>query len=242
MLSKEELIKYRAELSKNIKNYQGKEKIIIPTEIINQVLFDKAHFNEQYKVFYYDCPIDYRGQAIVNAVDLTDACLDYIDMSDINDFSNSKGVKINPQKLRDKRLDMIYRNFKNVRFIGPFDGCWVNQSSFKGSEGAKIDFKTIQLDYFGHNIDFADTWVLGPFDNADTFSPTFNGIVITTTDLRNLMKNRQSPYLENIRLIDEEGKFENYETSEFYTPEGTVKTKKIEKFNYTTPEWDLVFH
>lgn len=241
MLSKEELIKYREELSKKIKNYQGREKIIIPTEIINQVLFETDHFNEQYKVFY-DCPVDYRGQKIVDAVDLTDACLDYIFMDDIDDFSNSKGVKINPQKLQSKVSDMTYRNFKNVRFIGPFDGCCVNQSSFKGSEGAKIDFKTIQLDYFGHKIDFTDTWVLGPFDNADTFSPTFNGIVITTSDLRNLMRNRYSPYLENIRLIDEDGKFENYETSEFYTPEGTVKTKKIEKFNYTTPEWDLVFH
>lgn len=241
MLSKEELIKYREELSKKIKNYQGKEKIIIPKEIINQVLFENDCFHEQYKVFF-DCPVDFPAREIVNAVDLTNACLDYVDMSDIHDFSNSKGVKINPQKMRNKDLDMIYRNFKNVKFIGPFDGCCINQSSFKGSDGAKIDFKIIQLDYFGHHAAFADAWVIGPFDNVDTFSPSFNGIVITTTDLRDLMKNGCYPFLENIRLIDEEGKFENYETSEFYAPEGIVKTKKIGEFSCGTPAWNLVFH
>ncbi len=239
MLSKDELIKYRKELSKKIANNQGKEKIIIPKEIINQVLFENDPCNEQYKIFY-DCEIDFRGQIIVDTVDLTDACLDYVNISYINDFSNSKGVKINPQKMQNKYLD--YRKFKNVKFIGPFDGCCINQSSFNGSEGAKIDFKTIQLDYFGHNTAFADAWIIGPFDDVDTFSPSFDGIVITTTDLRNLIKSGCYPFLENIRLIDEDGKFENYETSEFYTPEGIIKTKKIKKFNDNTLEWNLVFH
>lgn len=115
-LSKEELIKYSEELSKKIINYQGKEKIIIPKEIINQVLFENDRFNEQYKVFY-DCPVDFRGQKIVNAVDLTNTCLDYVCMGHIDDFSNSKGVKINPQKRKNKDLEV--RVLKSI--LKPFN-------------------------------------------------------------------------------------------------------------------------
>ena len=53
------------------------------------------------------------------------------------DFSDLYGVKINPQTLKNKCL--CYAICKGVEFIGPFDGAHVDETSFRGSKGAKID-------------------------------------------------------------------------------------------------------
>lgn len=72
------------------------------------------------------------------------------------DFSNCKGfAEIHPQNIFCKT--MIGTNLFGVKINGSFDSCRIYSVNFKGSIGAKIDFKKLDIDEDrGLNCNFAD--------------------------------------------------------------------------------------
>lgn len=92
-------------------------------------------------------------------------CIDY-------NFSNLKGVEIDPQTIYDKNLTKSI--LKGVKFIGEFSGVKINGASFKGSTGAKIDPSKIAAKSISQ-VDFCDVEFIGNFDSVAIGYTSFRG-------------------------------------------------------------------
>ena len=91
-----------------------------------------------------------------------------LDGCDINRtcFRDYQGfAELNPQNIKDKK--MIGTNLSGVKITGSFDGCYIYMVNFKGSVGAKIDFKKLDIDEdWGLNCNFADVEIYNWEDGA----------------------------------------------------------------------------
>ncbi len=76
-------------------------------------------------------------------IDFSNVSFDNVDIRGM-DFTELKGVKINPQTVYDQNLSRC--KFSGVEFIGPFDGVHLYETNFTGSKGAKVDLQTVYYD------------------------------------------------------------------------------------------------
>ncbi len=129
MLNEENIKKLREELIKSLKQYQSKEKIKlnISGDILDRLIFDYYKSEDEKRIAF-----DFN---LIKKLDLTDALFDKVNVQNI-DFTGSKGVKINPQKVYGRSLKKT--KLTNVEIIGSLDGVDVRHTDFTGSKGTKI--------------------------------------------------------------------------------------------------------
>lgn len=166
VLEKEKIKELRILLNDKLKEYNGDEHIYldIKKDVFNAILFGQTMNGRQ-------LTSNIKSADIIKKLDLTDA--DFYDICITGwDFSESKGVKINPQSIKNK--DLYKTRLKNVEIIGSFDGCRITNADFTGSKGALINPETI-LDRDLRGVNFADAKICGSFDDCFIVGASFKG-------------------------------------------------------------------
>ena len=128
MLDSKHIIELRTVLKDELENYHGKEhiKLSIDRKLLKDILIDNKQF-----------AIDFE---LVKKLDLTGFIFYNIDVSGL-DFTGSKGVKINPQTIRNK--DMHLCKLNGVTIKGSFDDVLIIGTDFTNSKGARINPETV---------------------------------------------------------------------------------------------------
>ena len=128
MLNEKGLTEIRNILREELKNYCGKEhiKLNISEKNLRRILTKNSRF-----------VLDFE---LVKKLDLTGFRFINIDISGL-DFTGSKGVKINPQTIRNK--DMHLCKLNGVTLIGTLDDVLIVGTDFTNSKGAIINPQTI---------------------------------------------------------------------------------------------------
>lgn len=128
-MERENIKKLRNELYKELAAYKksgGKDhiKLNIPTDLLEKLIFDET--------YCYDGK--YRGIAAgfkdFKLLDMTGVSWYRGDMSYM-DFSGTKGVKINPQEVADKKF--YHTVLKDVKIDGSFYDCYIEGADFRGT-------------------------------------------------------------------------------------------------------------
>ena len=154
---------FKDEISK-VKNDTIKVKDLgYDDEFLNNILFEE--YEKGGKTFSKEI-LPVLSKIDFSAVDFGSFyCIDY-------NFSNLKGVEIDPQTIYDKNLTKSI--LKGVKFIGEFSGVKINGASFKGSTGAKIDPSKIAAKSISQ-VDFCDVEFIGNFDSVAIGYTSFRG-------------------------------------------------------------------
>lgn len=132
MMNKKYVEKLRNELAKELYNYCGTEKIKfdLTKEELEDIIFEYENPNKKKISFEF---------RIIKKLDLSDVDFTNVDISGV-DFTESKGVKINPQTIADKNLESVVA--QDVEFIGPFDEVRLTNTNFTGSKRVRIEEET----------------------------------------------------------------------------------------------------
>ena len=135
MTTYEEIVKLRQVLKEKLINYQGNKKIKldIPEKLLEQIIFVNDIYKNKILALDFD---------LIKKLDLTNVSFDGVCIANL-DFSNSLGVKINPQTVYQK--DLQYTVLNGVTFTGVFDGSKIVGANFKGSINTLINPQTIYL-------------------------------------------------------------------------------------------------
>lgn len=161
--------KIRGELEEQLKQYdieQGHIELNIPSKILEAILFE---YNNVRKCL--DFAFDFEQ---IKKLDLGSISFDNVKVFN-RDFSNSKGIKINPQTVYEKNL--INTKLKDVEIIGSFDDVKIKGASFKGSVGAIVDLCCI-YENDARNVDFCDAYVVNyRYRGAKTTGASINGVL-----------------------------------------------------------------
>lgn len=152
--------KLRSILIEELNQYTGWEPVPLnfESELLRKIMFTEGKFYEELK-------------DVVKKINFSNVSFDGFDAS-MYDFSSLRGVKINPQTIKDKNLTNTI--CQDVEFIGPFDGAQIDEANFTGSKGAKINPQTIfNKSLYGTicaNVEF-----IGTFDGTLTEGASFKG-------------------------------------------------------------------
>lgn len=173
LLADEHIQELRKGLINLLKEYKGDEKIKlnIPHELLEMLIFNVGI---NYKCFSFNFEL-------IKKLDLTDVLFDNVDIRGL-DFSDSKGVKINPQTIYER--NMFCTVLKDVEITGSLDYVYIRCTNFAGSKGAKINPQTI----YNRNMSGAvlrDAEIIGPLDDICITDTNFDGCIQTNTDFMN---------------------------------------------------------
>lgn len=105
---------------------KGHIKLDISSEILNQIMFYSDNYGAKQLAVSEDC---------FKALDLEGLSWDGVNVKGV-DFSDTKGVHINPQTVWDK--DLSNSILKDVNIIGDLKGVWIEGTDFTDSHGAVI--------------------------------------------------------------------------------------------------------
>ena len=110
-------------------------------------------------------------ERLLKKIDFSNVSFDNVDIRGM-DFTELKGVKINPQTVYDQNLSRC--KFSGVEFIGPFDGIYLYETDFTGSKGAKIKpQKFLRKELIGCTLSGVE--FIGPFDGTYLRETDFTG-------------------------------------------------------------------
>lgn len=193
MLSEKFIEQLREELKENLqKNYKKLKnkhiKLNIQPELLEKLIFKSAG---------YRCKKLAISIELLKMLDLTGVSWDCVDIQEI-DFSNTKGVKINPQEVFLKSLSNT--KLCDVKIIGKFDYVYISGTDFTGSKGAKIDPQKV----FFRNLQgtkLCDAKIIGKFDAVDISGTDFTGSKGAIVQL------------DNVRGYDEDTNFTDAEVT-----------------------------
>ena len=146
-------------------------KLDIEKELLEAILFDKQENGGKKFAHRFDEEFEHPFDKIIYKIDLTDVSFDGVYVGSI-DFTGSKGVKINPQTIKNKVL--FGTKLSGVEIIGPFDGVDIRTTDFTGSRGAKINPQTIKNKTLVETK-LSDVEIIGPFDGVDIRTTDFTG-------------------------------------------------------------------
>lgn len=159
--------KIRSELEQELKQYdieQGHIQLNIPSKVLEKIIFE-----HDYTCDCLEFAFDFEQ---IKKLDLSSISFDGVKVFN-KDFSNSKGVKINPQTVYEKNI--MNTVLKDVEIIGLFTDVKISGASFKGSTGAYIDLRYIYGNN-ARNVDFCDAFVLHPTcPSVSTTDANFKG-------------------------------------------------------------------
>lgn len=151
---------FRKILVSELKNVPDGKTIRIIDTGYNQQFLQNILFNFSNEYGCKEFPFVLHN--VLHKIDFTGINFDNLSC-DNRDFTDLKGVKINPQTVCEKNCS--YVNFNGVEFIGPFDGAYIIGANFKGSKGAIINPQTVLNKELANvkcgNVEFMDT-----FDNS----------------------------------------------------------------------------
>lgn len=165
----EQLYELRKILKEGLASYNDKEKIKLN---VSTDILEKSIFNYQQYKDNDDCI--YKSFAI--KLDLSDVSFDNVNVEYI-DFTGSKGVKINPQTVKNKSLYCATCN--NVEFTGAFDDVNVFRTNFTGSIGTKINPQIVcEKDLTGTIL--TNSEIVGSLDGGCFFLTDFTGCNMKT--------------------------------------------------------------
>ncbi|MBP3766118.1 MAG: pentapeptide repeat-containing protein [Bacilli bacterium] len=124
MLKYNHIIELRTALKEELESYMGKDhiKLSVDDKLLKRILIENKKF-----------AIDFE---LVKKLDLTGFKFFNIDISGL-DFTGSKGVRINPQKILNK--DMHLCKLNSVTIKGSLDDVLIIGTDFTGSNGARIN-------------------------------------------------------------------------------------------------------
>lgn len=162
MLNNKEIENLREKFKTLLNDYNKSEKIKleIPKEILENLIFMVNKKN------YFKYPaLDFE---LIKKLDLTDISFDGVNVSGL-DFTGSKGVKINPQTIWEKKLGGTKLN--NVEIVGSFDDVIIINTDFTGCIGAKIDPQTVWKKVLA-----------GTILNGCEIDGSFEGVCVQKTD------------------------------------------------------------
>ena len=167
-LNEEKICELRNELMKVLISHHGEDKIKfdMPVKYLEQLIFD----TDKRGVKSFVTSFNY-----IKKIDLTDVCFDDVSVSH-KDFTGSKGVRINPQKVKDKNFWETI--LTDVEIIGSFDGATLYKTNFKGSKGAKVDVQKLGTKRIV-GVNFADAMVIGTFEGVELEYVDFTGSIGT---------------------------------------------------------------
>jgi len=167
-LSTEIVSELRKDLMKLLNTYQGVEKIKfdMPVEYLEQLIFDKDNNGIKNFITSFN---------FVKKIDLTGINFENVNVNH-KDFTGSKGVKINPQKVKDKSF--WETTLTDVELIGPFDGATLYRTNFTGSKGAKVNVQKLSTKRIT-GVKFTDAMVIGSFDEIELEYVDFTGSIGT---------------------------------------------------------------
>lgn len=159
----------RRYLLSKLEKYEGKPVLLeLDSNILKKVLFDYDNDTNSYKLiksFDSNQNDDVDIRKLLQKIDFSNVSFDKVNISEF-DFTDFKGVKINPQTIYLKNLRGT--KLSGVEFVGPFDGCNINYADFTGSIGAVINPQSIHGKFMS-NVKF----------NSVTFDGLFDGVYIT---------------------------------------------------------------
>ncbi len=161
-MEKVNIKKIRVVLFKELKKYKesGLKDYItldIDKKILHDILFEDHRFA---------LPDD-----LWKLLDLSNVSFDYIDVITV-DFTGSKGVVINPQKVCDKSL--LGTKLTNVEIKGSFDDVNVYKTDFTGSKGAVINPQKVSTKDLS-NTKLTDAEIKGSFKGVCVEKTDFTG-------------------------------------------------------------------
>ena len=163
--------KIRSELEEELKQYdieQGHIQLNIPSKVLEQIIFKYNKVRDCLELAF-----DFEQ---IKKLDLSSISFDGVKVFN-KDFSNSKGIKINPQTVYEKNL--MNTVLKEVEFVGLFDDVKIKGASFKGSIGAIVDLRDIYQNA-ARNVDFCDAYVISSkYRGAQINGASFAGALKT---------------------------------------------------------------
>ncbi len=136
-------------------------------------------------------------ERLLKKIDFSNISFDNVDIRGM-DFTELKGVKINPQTVYAQNLSRC--KFSGVEFIGPFDGIYLYETDFTGSKGAKINPQRVFEKDLSYCI-FSGVEFIGPFDGATLLYADFTGSKGAIVD-RKKVSYANSSILTNVEIID----------------------------------------
>lgn len=161
--------KIRNELEQELKQYdieQGHIQLNIPSKVLEKIIF-----KHNYTCDCLEFAFDFEQ---IKKLDLSSVSFDGVKVFN-KDFSNSKGVKINPQTVHEKNI--MNTILKDVEIVGSFDDVKIKGASFKGSVGAIVDLCCI-YENDARNVDFCDAYVVNyRYRGAKTTGASINGVL-----------------------------------------------------------------
>ena len=153
--------KLRKIIVEELSQYDGAEPILLNIE---SEMLQKIFFTSNGCIYPILAPI-------LSKVDFSNISFDGFDAYRC-DFSNLNGVKINPQTIKNKNLELS--TLAGVEFTGSFDDVKIEGANFTGSKGAKINPQTIKekniTGIIASGVEF-----IGSFDNVLINSINFKG-------------------------------------------------------------------
>ena len=167
MLSKERIERLRSLIIEQLTEYEKSNcckhvKLNVSTEILEKILFDDSIGNEKkLKIPFH----------LLKKIDLTGVSWDGVSVVGM-DFSNTKGVSIDPRKVAKKSL--LGTKLNNVTLTGTFENVLIQDTDFTGSKGAIIDPQKLSPNsILGSKL--CDTIIVGTFDNVYLSHVDFTG-------------------------------------------------------------------
>jgi len=177
----------RRYLLKELESYEGEPiKLNLDSNTLKEILFDYDKETNSYKLierFHSSQKENIDTRKLLQKIDFSNVSFDNVNIRGI-DFTNFKGVKINPQTIYEKSIWMS--KLCGVEFIGPFDNVQIINTDFTGSVGAVIDPQTIYGKYIS-GTKFSGVTFTGPFDDVYIQNVDFKGstgAVINPTTVR----------------------------------------------------------
>ena len=145
--------------------YESKKKLLLNNVDIK--LLKRIIFKDE-KVCY---KIRDKYKSLYKKIDFSNIDFDNVDVREF-DFTGTKGVKINPQKVYYKNL--VRTKLYGVEITGSLDGCVVIGTDFTESIGAKLNPQTV---YKKNLCDtkLSDVEIIGDFEDVYICGTDFTG-------------------------------------------------------------------
>lgn len=153
--------KLRKIIVEELSQYDGAEPILLNIE---SEMLQKIFFTSNGCIYPILAPI-------LSKVDFSNISFDGFDAYQC-DFSNLNGVKINPQTIKNKNLELS--TLAGVEFIGSFDDVKIEGANFTGSKGAQINPQRIEKLNL-KNIIATDVEFIGSFEGTEIEGANFEG-------------------------------------------------------------------
>lgn len=173
-MENKQILLLRKKIFEMLKMYEGNAVLLdYPQDILKQLFFSYDENKDAYR-FIDEYFVNQDVRELMKKIDFSNVSFDrfrFIKTLGM-DFTGFTGIKINPQTIYDKDLSKAILN--GVEFIGPFDGCAIDNCNFTGSVGAVINPQTV-LNKNLSNCILAGTTIEGEFDGVALGGTNFEG-------------------------------------------------------------------